>query len=79
MIPTMRYGVGVWPLGVEGICEGRAEARRQGLRPTMTFWQEIGFGLSILLIGLWLELLIDIWRDRYKVTRRKAGDDRHSS
>lgn len=44
----------------------------------MTFWQEVAWSGVMLAVGLTLELLIDIWRDRYKVTRREDGEERHS-
>ena len=39
-------------------------------------WQEILFGLCMLLAGLLLEFGIDVWRDRY--LRRQAYKERHS-
>ena len=32
----------------------------------MTVWQEIAFGITLLIVGLALELIIDILRDRYR-------------
>ena len=44
----------------------------------MTFWQEVTFGVGMLALGLALEFLIDVWRERY-LKGRDDPNERHIS